>query len=239
MLPILPILPKKVVLSAKMLSNSIENASDPADLPFSAPRTIREPQTRPNRRAHRVGAGSSGSVGARIFVASCSFMNCTRTMNHSVHGNYASPKILREPRRGDIANVFAKRIVRRKPPALGTEFRPDTNSPVGIRQGPDDVAPTALGKAIAVAWLQICRAYGARRPLISSVCRSGPGGVEGRRPGAASGHGPGQARLRRFMAGAPNRNRFLEALAEVGRVVPPKPALTPLFLPQGTFIRTR
>ena len=71
-------------------------------MPFSPPQTIREPQTRPHRRAHRVGAGSSGSVGARIFVASCSFMNCTRTMNHSVHGKQGNQKLPPKRRRRDI-----------------------------------------------------------------------------------------------------------------------------------------
>ena len=70
-------------------------------------------------------------------------------------------KILREPRRGDIANDFAKRIVCRKPPALAAEYRADTNSPAGIRHEMDDVAPTALRQVFWGALLQICRAYGA------------------------------------------------------------------------------
>jgi hypothetical protein len=113
MLPILPILPKKMVFFEKMLSNSIKNASDPARLPFSPPRAIREPQTRPHRWAHRVGAGSSGSVGAHIFVV-------------------RPQKILPEPVRRYIANDFAKRLVRHTPPDIGTEYRADTNSRAGI-----------------------------------------------------------------------------------------------------------
>jgi hypothetical protein len=66
MLPILPILPKKVMLFATMLSNSIKNASNPPDLPFSPPQAIHEPQTRPHRRAHRVGVGSSEYRSLRI-----------------------------------------------------------------------------------------------------------------------------------------------------------------------------
>jgi hypothetical protein len=44
MLPILPILLKKMMFFAQMLSNSMKNASNRADLPFSPPRTIREPK---------------------------------------------------------------------------------------------------------------------------------------------------------------------------------------------------
>jgi hypothetical protein len=64
MLPILPIFPKKMVLFAKMLSNSIKNASDPVDSPVFSPQTIREPQTPLHDRADPFGAGSSGSYGA-------------------------------------------------------------------------------------------------------------------------------------------------------------------------------
>jgi hypothetical protein len=74
-------------------------------------------------------------------------------------------KILRKPRRGDIANDFTKRIIRRKPPALAAGFRADTNSPAGIRHEMDDVAPTALRQVFWDALLQICRAYGARSAL--------------------------------------------------------------------------
>jgi hypothetical protein len=42
--------PKKMMLFAKMLRNSIKNPSNPADLPFPPPPTIREP---PARRAGR------------------------------------------------------------------------------------------------------------------------------------------------------------------------------------------
>jgi hypothetical protein len=77
---------KKWCLFPKMLSNSIKNASEPANLPFSPPQTIQEPQTRHRRRADPFGPGSSGSVGARILVA-------------------RPQQNLRRAHRGDIGNI--------------------------------------------------------------------------------------------------------------------------------------
>jgi hypothetical protein len=53
MLPILPILPKKVVFFAKMLSNSMKNASNRADLPFSPPLFARDRTMSHLRRSGR------------------------------------------------------------------------------------------------------------------------------------------------------------------------------------------
>ena len=107
-----------------------------------------------------VGVGSSGSVGARIFVASCSFMNCTRTMNHSVHGKYAPRKFSASPVRGDIANDFAKRSDRREPPGIGIEYRAETN--------------WRFRKSSPAGWKKIDGGRSLRRPPVSSTKIAAP-----------------------------------------------------------------
>ena len=66
---------------------------------------------------------------------------------------------------GRHREYFAKRIVRRKPPALGTEF-PATQIPAGIRHETDDVAPTVLRQVSWGAVLSMNRMFMVRVQFI-------------------------------------------------------------------------